>query len=106
MDPEKLKQFADAQFERSAYLKSLRETAHANLTVAHNGGLFLVNPTLICFLSAYSESEMYLEDTYNNPILVDREKLLYQAKEVYSEVMKSWAEDFNKSNQIRRASNV
>lgn len=106
MDPEKLKQFADVQFERSVYKKTLRENATARLTVAHNGGLFTVSPAFIAFLSASSTDTVYIEDTYNNPISVKRQELLKQAQELYEQVMKEWADELEKSNQIRRAEHV
>lgn len=106
MDPEKLKQFADVQFARSVHKKSLRESALAKLTVAHNGGLFTVGPTLIAFLSSSSLDTVYIEDNYNNPISVQRQALLEQAQEIYQRVMVEWAEEIDKANQIRRAEHV
>lgn len=106
MDPEKLKQFADIQFERAAYIAVCRETAHANLTIAHNGGLFTVTPLLITFLSVCTDEQVFVEDNYNNPIKVNRAALLSQAKEIYNSVMEKWAADLDQSNKIRKADHV
>jgi hypothetical protein len=106
MNPDQLKELADSQFERAAYTKTLRESISARLSIAHNGGLFLINPSLIAFLSAMSGNQVVLEDTYNNPILVNRPQLLEQATAQYTEVMSEWHEEITKSNRIRRGENV
>jgi hypothetical protein len=106
MDPEQLKQFADVQFERAAYIKSLRESIKARLTTAHNGGLFTVDLSLITFLSVRTEDQLIIEDMYNNPVKIQRQALLNQARKQYDEVMAEWHSELESSNQIRRAEHV
>jgi hypothetical protein len=106
MNPDQLKNLADAQFERSAYTKTLRESIYARLTVAHNGGLFSITTSLIAFLAAMPGDEIVVEDIYNNPIRVKRQQLLEQAKNQYVEIMLEWNTELDKSNRIRRGENV
>ena len=106
MNPDQLKDLADSQFERVAYTKTLRESIYSRLNVAHNGGLFFISPALIAFLYAMPGDEVVVEDTYNNPIRVNRPQLLEQAKNQYAEVMTEWNDEINKSNRIRRGENV
>lgn len=106
MNPDQLKSLADAQFERSAYIKTLRESIRARLTVAHNGGLFNVNTELITFLSVRNEPEVFIEDVYSNPVKVRRQELLKQACQQYDEVMLDWYNELERSNKIRRGEHV
>lgn len=106
MNPDQLKELADSQFERSAYTKTLRESVYARLTVAHNGGLFSITPSLLAFLATMPNDNVVVEDIYNNPIRVNRLQLLDQARGQYDEVMNEWQEDIEKSNRIRRGENV
>ena len=106
MNPEQLKELADTQFERAAYTKTLRESVYARLTIAHNGGLFAVNPSLLAFLATMPDDSIVIEDVYNNPIRVNRTQLLDQARNQYTEVMNEWQADIEKANRIRRGENV
>lgn len=106
MDPDKLKALADAEFNRAVHRKNLKETAQALLTVPFAGGLFVASPTLIAFLSSWDELELYVEDTYSNPVLVNRAQLLDALKTAYQTAMQTWHTEFQKSNSIRRAANV
>ena len=106
MDPEKLKSLADAEFDRAVHRKNLKETAYALLSVPYDGGLFVATPTLIAFLNAWSEDQLYVEDMYGNPVLVHRAQFLAVLKSTYQNAMSSWHTEFQKSNSIRRAANV
>jgi hypothetical protein len=80
----------------------LREKILTDLHVAHNGGLFLVTQELISFLTVMNEDVLYLEDTYHNPIEVDRTGLLILAREHYQRVMNRWHQEHNELKQIRK----
>ena len=92
MTPDQLKLLADIEFDRSVHKKNLRETAQAQLIVPFSGGLFVASPTLIAFLGACTEDIVYLEDSYNNPVQVDRVELLSLLKDVYTDAMTNWHE--------------
>lgn len=106
MTPHELKSLADAQFDRAQHRKTLRETAYAAKFVPHNGGLFLAQSDLIAFLCVWQDESLIIEDHYQNPILVNRTKLLDDLKHSYSKAMKDWHEQFEASNRIRRGANV
>lgn len=106
MNPNQLKDLADAQFERVAYTKTLKESIYARLNIAHNGGLFFITPPLIAFLSSMPGDQLVIEDVYSNPVKVKRQQLLEQAKSQYTEVMDEWFDELEKSNRIRRGENV
>ena len=60
----------------------LREKIQTDLHLAHHGGLFKITPDLIAFLSSWPRDveTIYLEDSYGNPIEVDRKVLLVQSQ--------------------------
>ena len=80
----------------------LREKILTELHVAHNGGLFLVTQELISFLTIMNEDILYLEDTYHNPIEVDRVGLLILSREHYQKVMNRWHQEYNELRQLRK----
>lgn len=106
MDAQDLKSFADAQFERAHYRKTIRETAYAARQVAHNGGLFFAGIELIAFLQTSNEETVIIEDSYQNPVWVNRAVLLEDLKQAYTKAMAEWHSNFENSNRIRRGANV
>jgi hypothetical protein len=80
----------------------LREKILTDLHVPFNGGLFLVTQELITFLTVMDEEFLYLEDTYHNPIKVDRAGLLTLAREHYQQVMNRWHQQHDELKQIRK----
>jgi hypothetical protein len=83
---QEIKQATDYQKNRTR----LREQMKADLVVHHNEGLFVVSPELIALLLAWHEDQIFVEDHYGNPILVDRPVLLEQAKQQYQRVLNRW----------------
>jgi hypothetical protein len=80
----------------------LREKILTDLHVAHNGGLFVVTTYLISFLTTWPDDTVYLEDTYHNPIEVDRIELLTLWREHYQQVMNRWHQEHNELKKIRK----
>ncbi len=80
----------------------LREKILTDLHIPFNGGLFLVTQELISFLTVMIEDILYLEDTYHNPIEVDRVGLLILAREHYQKVMNRWHQEHNELRQLRK----
>jgi hypothetical protein len=68
----------------------LREKIQTDLHFAYNSGLFKASQELIAFLNSYDSSELVLEDSYQNPIKVDRQELLDLAKQHYQMAMNAW----------------
>jgi len=81
----------------------LREKIQTDLQVTHNGGLFKVTPELIAFLNSWDTDELFLEDTYNNPILIQRQEFLDLCRQHYQMVMNTW---HVQHEEIRRARKV
>jgi hypothetical protein len=106
MNSNELKDLADFQFVRTTFLKNLKESYEAKLTLVHNGGMFLATPNLIAFLNSWGEPQIFVEDIYQKPILVNRLDLLNQAKSVYLEAMTFWFDEVKQSNRIRQVKDV
>lgn len=81
-----IKQATDYQINK----RILREKITIDLHVAYNNGLFLVKPELIAFLATWTSDELYLEDTYQNPIKIVRQEFLELCQQHYQMVMNAW----------------
>ncbi len=68
----------------------LKEKVQTDLHVPYNNGLFKVTPELIAFLSTWPSVALYLEDTYENPIFVERSEFLDICTQHYQQAMNSW----------------
>lgn len=77
MDPvlENALDFSNYQHTLTIQRQTLREKMSAKLVYGYNGGMFTVNPQLLCFvqllLDSGRSSGVVLLDDYQNPILVD-----------------------------------
>jgi hypothetical protein len=82
----------------------LREKIQTDLHLAHHSGLFKITPDLIAFLDSWPKDveTIYLEDTYGNPIEVDRKVLLVQAQQHYQKVMNTWHQQHEELKRIRK----
>jgi hypothetical protein len=80
----------------------LREKIQTDLHFAHNGGLFKITPELLAFVSTWPISDLYLEDTYQNPIQVDAHVFLIQAQQHYQQVMNTWHQQHAELKKIRK----
>lgn len=95
---QQIKQSTDYQTNKQI----LREKIQADLHFAYNGGLFKATPELIAFLNSYDPHEMYIEDTYQNPIRVDRRELLSLAKEHFQIAMNAWHIQHEELKRVRK----
>jgi hypothetical protein len=82
--------------------KLLREKIQTDLHFAHGGGLFKITPALLAFVQGWPVDELYLEDTYENPIQIDRQVFLIQAQQHYQQVMNTWHQQHAELKKIRR----
>lgn len=80
----------------------LREKIQTDLHFVHNNGLFKITPELLAFVATWPIDELYIEDTYQNPIQVDRQVFLIQAQQHYQKVMNRWHQQHAELKQIRR----
>lgn len=82
--------------------KILREKIQTDLHMTHNGGLFKITPELIAFVKTWSVDELYLEDTYQNPIKLNRQTFLVTAQQHYQVVMNRWHNEYEELRKIRK----
>ena len=94
-----IKQATDYQINKQI----LYEKIQTDLHFPYNGGLFKATQELIGFLNAWDSDELFLEDTYNNPIKVDRKEFLDLCKQHYQMVMNTW---HIQHEEIKRARKV
>lgn len=90
-----------ARFTHNAFKASLKEKYDSKLIVASQNGLWKANLETINFLNSTNDDTIILIDTFGNPVEVNREELLSQLKEVYTEVMKNWYAEYKESENIR-----
>ena len=80
----------------------LREKIQTDLHMAHSGGMFKITPELIAFVKTWPIDEIYLEDTYQNPIKIDRQTFLVTAQQHYQQVMNRWHNEHDQLKKIRK----
>jgi hypothetical protein len=83
---EQIRQATDYQTNKQI----LREKTQTDLHFTYNGGLFKASQELIGFINAWDSETLYLEDTYENPIEVNRKDMLLLCKQRYQQVMNAW----------------
>lgn len=82
--------------------KILREKIQTDLHMTHNGGMFKITPELLAFVQTWPVEELYLEDTYENPIQIDRRVFLVTAQQHYQAVMNRWHNEYEDIKKIRK----
>jgi hypothetical protein len=80
----------------------LREKIQTDLHLAHSGGLFKITPELLAFVSTWPTDFLYIEDTYQNPIEVEKQVFLAQAQQCYFKAMNRWHEEHDKLKKQRK----
>lgn len=80
----------------------LRERIQTDLHMTHNGGMFLITPSLLAFVATWPVETLYLEDVYENPIEVDKQVFLVTAQQHYHRVMNEWHQEHAKIQRIRK----
>lgn len=80
----------------------LREKIQTDLHFAYNGGLFKVTQELLAFVATYRSTTLYIEDTYGNPIEVNRDEFRTLCEEHYQRVMNTWHQQYAELKRIRK----
>ena len=96
---DQIKQSTDYQTNK----RILREKIITDLHLAYNNGLFLVKPELIAFLATWPNEELFLEDTYQNPIKINRQEFLVLCQQHYQTAMNAW---HCQNEEIKRARKI
>ena len=95
---QQVRQATDYQINK----RILREKIQTDLHFAHNGGLFKITPELLAFVQTWPIDELYIEDTYQNPIEIDRQVFLVQAQQHYHKVMNRWQQQHAELKKLRK----
>lgn len=93
-----IRQSTDYQINR----RILREKIRTDLHVPYNNGLFLVTTELIAFLATWPNDELFLSDTYENPIKILRQEFLTLCQQHYQMVMNEWHIQHEQLKRIRK----
>jgi hypothetical protein len=95
---DQIKKSTDFQINK----RLLREKIQADLHLPYNNGLFKITPELISFVSIWPYDDLFLEDTYQNPIKVNRREFLDLAVQHYQSQMNIWHDQYDKIKRIRK----
>ena len=95
MDTKTLIAEAKARFAHNSAKAYLKDKYDSKLIVAEQGGLWRADQQTISFLNALNDDNfVILMDTFDNPVHVDREKLLTVLKDTYNTVMIEWYKEW------------
>lgn len=90
MDTKTLITESKARFVHNSAKSYLKEKYEAKLLVADQNGLWRADLHTINFLNSTDFEEVVLIDTFQNPVKVNRVKLLELLKDVYHTTMHDW----------------
>lgn len=90
MDTKTLIADSKARFAHNSAKHYLTEKYEAKLLVAEQGGLFKANSETIAFLNSFTQYQLVVVDTFNNPVQVIRQELLYKLQDTHIAVMEEW----------------
>lgn len=101
MDTKTLIADAKARFSFNASKTYLKDKYTSKLIFADQNGLWKATPEFLALLSSLSDETLVLLDSYENPIKVNREKLLEKASTTYNKVMLDWYTEFEELKNTR-----
>lgn len=98
---------AQLAYDRALAQKNLQERMQARMILAHEGGLWNCDQSLISLLSCYQDAdEIFLLDANQIPRKIKTKELLLLIKQRHQEVLNEWAVEYSKLATIRTAKNV
>jgi len=80
----------------------LKEKIVTDLHMTYRNGMFLITPTILSFVATWPDPTLYLEDTYENPIEIDRDEFLLQARQHYQTAMNVWHQQHEELKRTRK----
>ncbi len=101
MDTKTLLSEAKARFNHNSAKAQLKDKYDGKFIVAEQGGLWKATPELIAFLNALDDNFVVLVDNFNNPVQVNRDKLLDVLKDTYQKVMLDWYKEWKELESKR-----
>lgn len=83
--------------------RTLKESIVAELHMPFNGGLFYITPALLAFVATWPDGPtLFIEDSYENPIEVDKQVFLVKAQQHYYAAMNSWHQQSEELKNARK----
>ena len=101
MDTKQLINDAKARFKHNSAKQYLKDKYQAKLLVACQGGLWKAGPELITFVNDCGTEELILLDSYDNPVKVQKDKLLPLLVDTYLTVMEEWHNELTELEKNR-----
>lgn len=90
MDTKSLITEAKARFNHNSAKAYLKDKYDSKFIVADQNGLWRANLETINFLTAITDEEVIIIDTFNNPVKVIRQELLDTLNTIYKTTMEEW----------------
>lgn len=101
MDTKTLIKDAKARFSHNSAKAYLKEKYSSKLVIAEQGGLWKADAKTIGFLNSFSDETLVVIDTFDNPVKVDRIKLLESLTTTYTDVMTKWNSEWKELERKR-----
>ena len=102
MDTKTLITEAKARFNHNSAKAYLKDKYSSKFIIADQSGLWRADSQTISLLSALSDSEfVVLIDTFDHPVMVDREQLLKILTTTYESVMLAWYKEWKELESKR-----
>lgn len=101
MDTAQLVKDIKARFNINYQKEQLREKYNAKLILADQGGLWKATTELLGFLASNTDEYVIIQDSYDNPIFVNRVTLHDKLDKVYSDTMNQWYTELKKLENNR-----
>lgn len=101
MDTKTIIKEAKARFEHNSAKQLIKEKYQQKLMVANQSGLWKASPELIGYLSINPAATVFLLDSYENPVFVNRIELLDVLHKTYNDTMALWHKELQELRQYR-----
>ena len=101
MDTKTLISEAKARFNHNSAKAQLKDKYDSKLIVAEQNGLWKADAQTIALLTTFDTDDVVLMDTFNNPVKVDRVKLLETLRNTYAVVMQEWHDEWKELESKR-----
>jgi len=101
MDTTTLITEAKARFNHNSTKAYLKDKYNSKLIVAEQNGLWCADLLTINFLNSFTDVEIIIIDTFNNPVKVNRQQLLTKLTTVYKTTMEEWYSEWTELEKKR-----
>ncbi len=101
MDTKTLITEAKARFNHNSAKAYLKDKYDSKLIVAEQNGLWKADAQTITLLSSLTDIKSVIIDTFNNPVMVNRQELLDVLIETYNSVMLEWHNEWKELENKR-----